>query len=120
MKLHRLRVTNFASLRDLDVEFGPGLNVLYGPNDLGKSTLVEAIRMALLLPNTATASFEPFVEWSGGHDPLVELTFETESQRIWRVRKEYAKRGVSLLQLSKDGQDFEDVERARAVDGKLR
>ena len=28
----------------------PGLNVLYGPNDLGKSTLAAAIRAALLVP----------------------------------------------------------------------
>ncbi len=49
MKLHRLRVTSFAAIADADVEFGPGLNVLYGPNDLGKSTLADAIRLALLL-----------------------------------------------------------------------
>ena len=48
MKLHRLRVTNFAAVKYADIEFGRGLNVLYGPNDLGKSTLVEAIRLALL------------------------------------------------------------------------
>ena len=52
MRLHRLRVWNFGAVRDIDVEFGPGLNVLYGPNDLGKSTLVDAIRLVLLLPHT--------------------------------------------------------------------
>lgn len=119
MKLHRLHVKNFAAVREVDIEFGPGLNVLYGPNDLGKSTLGEAIRLALLLPHSST-SCEPYVEWAGGHDPIVELTFETEPQRIWRVRKEFGKTGSSLLQESRNGQDFDDVERARKVDGKLR
>src|SRR4029077_13911133 len=50
----------------------------------------------------------------------VEMTFETEPQRIWRVRKEFRKGGSSLLQESKNGVDFDDVERARKVDGKLR
>ncbi len=47
MRLHRLRVVDFAAIGNVDIEFGPGLNVLYGPNDLGKSTLVAAIRLAL-------------------------------------------------------------------------
>jgi energy-coupling factor transporter ATP-binding protein EcfA2 len=119
MKLRRLQVMNFAAVRQADIEFGPGLNVLYGPNDLGKSTLVDAIRLALLLPHSST-SCDQYVGWTGGRDPIVELTFEAEAQRIWRVRKEFGKNGSSLLQESKNGRDFDDVERARKVDGKLR
>lgn len=119
MKLHRLRVTNFATVREADVAFGNGLNVLYGPNDLGKSTLVDAMRLVLLLPYTST-SIEQYIAWTGGREPVVELTFETEQHRIWRVRKEFGKGGSALLQESKNGQDFDDVERARKVDGRLR
>jgi len=119
MKLRRLHVMNFAAIRQADIEFGPGLNVLYGPNDLGKSTLVDAIRLALLLPHSST-SCDQYVGWTGGREPIVELTFDTEPQRIWRVRKEFGKNGSSLLQESKNGRDFDDVERARKVDGKLR
>src|SRR4029077_3894561 len=63
---------------------------------------------------------EEYVPWTGGRDPVVEMTFETEPQRIWRVRKEFRKGGAALLQESKNGVDFDDVERARKVDGKLR
>lgn len=119
MKLHRLRVSNFAAVREADIAFGKGLNVLYGPNDLGKSTLVDAIRLVLLLPYTST-SIEQYIAWTGSREPVVELTFETEQHRIWRVRKEFGKGGSALLQESKNGQDFDDVERARKVDGRLR
>ena len=119
MKLQRLRVTNFAGVREADVAFGKGLNILYGPNDLGKSTLVDAIRLVLLLPYTST-SIEQYIAWTGSREPVVELTFETEQHRIWRVRKEFGKGGSALLQESKNGQDFDDVERARKVDGRLR
>lgn len=119
MKLHRLHVQSFAAIRDMEIAFGPGLNVLYGPNDLGKSTLADAIRLALLLPYNSTYC-EEYVPWSNAADPSVDLTFETEEQRIWRVRKQFGKRGSALLQESKDGRDFEDVERARRVDAKLR
>ena len=119
MRLHRLHIENFAAIGKLDVEFGPGLNVLYGPNDLGKSTVVAAIRLGLLLPHAST-NCDQYVGWTGSDDPLVEMTFETEAQRIWRIRKQFGKRGSSLLQESRNGQDFDDVERGRKVDGKLR
>ena len=119
MKIRRLRVTDLAAIREADIELGPGLNVLYGPNDLGKSTLADAIRLALLLPHTST-HIEEYVPWSGGQNPVVELTFESEPQRIWRVRKEFRKGGAATLEESKNGKDFDEVERARKVDGALR
>jgi hypothetical protein len=119
MRLLRLRITSFAAIGNVDVEFGPGLNVLYGPNDLGKSTVVAAIRLGLLLPHTSTHC-DQYIGWTGADDPIVEVTFQTEAQRIWRVRKQFGKGGSSLLQESKNGQDFDDLERGRRVDGTLR
>ncbi len=96
MRIRRLQVNDFAGIREADIEFGPGLNVLYGPNDLGKSTLADAIRLALLLPHTST-HIDEYVPWTGGQSPVVELTFETEPQRIWSVRKEFRKGGTAVL-----------------------
>src|ERR1700692_703161 len=119
MRLRRLTINSFAAIGNVDLEFGPGLNVLYGPNDLGKSTVVAAIRLGLLLPHTSTHC-DQYIGWTGGEDPIVEMTFQTEAQRIWRVRKQFGKGGSSLLQESKNGQDFDDLERGGKVDGKLR
>lgn len=41
----RLRVQNFASLRAINFEVPPGVNVLVGPNGSGKSTLLNAIEL---------------------------------------------------------------------------
>lgn len=81
--------------------------------------MVAAIRLGLLLPHTSTHC-DQYVAWSGSGDPIVEMTFETEAQRIWRIRKQFGKGGSSLLQESRNGKDFDDVERGRKVDGKLR
>ena len=119
MRLHRLRVFNFAAVQEADLAFGPGLNVLHGPNDLGKSTLVDAIRLALLLPYTSSY-IESFIPWAGATEPVVEITFETEAQRIWRIRKEFGKAGSATLSSSRNGRDFEEVERGRRVDATVR
>src|SRR5688572_22753658 len=119
MRLHRLRIVDTAAVREVDVTFGPGLNVLYGPNDLGKSTMADAIRLVLLLPHGSSHS-ESFVPWTGGGDPLIALTFQTDEQRFWRVTKRFGTSGMSLLEESRDGTDFDEIAKSRAVDGKLR
>ena len=46
--LTRLRIKGFKSFADpIDLEFGPGLNVIVGPNGSGKSNISEAIAWAL-------------------------------------------------------------------------
>src|SRR2546423_2026511 len=41
--LTHLRITDFALLDDVEIEFGPGFNVLTGETGAGKSLLVEAV-----------------------------------------------------------------------------
>ena len=120
MRLIRLQVSNFGCVKQGEVAFGPGLNVLFGPNDLGKSSLADAIRMGLLLPHTS-ASHTHFVGWRAADPPRVELVFETEAQRVWRVKKVFdGQRGKALLEFSKTERDFAKECRGRKVDAKIR
>jgi hypothetical protein len=47
MWIERVTARAFGNLRDQVLELGPGLNVIYGPNEAGKTTWHAAIRMAL-------------------------------------------------------------------------
>ncbi len=47
MYLAELTITNFRKLRDAKLKFQPGLNVLVGPNNVGKSAVVDALRTLL-------------------------------------------------------------------------
>jgi DNA repair exonuclease SbcCD ATPase subunit len=118
MKLLSLSVEHFRCVRKSRVEFGGGLNVLHGPNDLGKSTLAAAIRAALLM-QTSSKEAEEFINWYGSGDPYVELVFESEPQRIWRIRKTFGNHPQAFLEESRDGVDFHVEARAREVDGRL-
>lgn len=121
MRLLRVTVDAFQCIEHADVALGPGLNVLYGPNDLGKSSLAAAIRNVLLLPHGSTAH-EQLVSWHSGSAPRVSLTFSLEPQRIWRVTKTFGSgsAGSSYLEFSKDGVSFTADKKGRDVDGELR
>ena len=67
MRLRSLEVEHFRAIQSARLVFGPGLNVVHGPNDLGKSTLTEAIRAVLLIaPGSAEA--RSFATWGATPD----------------------------------------------------
>ena len=47
MYLAELSIFNFRKLRDVRLSFQPGLNVLVGPNNVGKTAVVDALRALL-------------------------------------------------------------------------
>lgn len=127
MRLLSLRVRSFGCVEEARVELGPGVNVLYGPNDLGKSTLAHAIRAALLLPSGHREAQE-LRPWHRDATPEVRLVFEApdepgsgEAPRRWRVRKAFGgKGGRAELEWSNDGESFTLEEKGPGVEAKLR
>ena len=117
MWIRQLEVADCAGVKAASLALQPGLNVLYGPNELGKSTLVKAIRAALLLPASSTAA-ESLRAWNVDRPPCVTLTFEQEAQRIWRIRKRFGKSGSqTYLHFSRDGREFSQDSHGREVEG---
>lgn len=47
LRIDTLRVRRFGHFSDLTLELGPGLHLLYGPNEAGKSTLLAFLRAVL-------------------------------------------------------------------------
>ena len=70
MRLEKLRVRNFRGLSDVTITTDKSLNVIVGPNAIGKTSLLEAIRLtkAILAPR--------YVEETG--QVLVSLTATTQ------------------------------------------
>lgn len=54
MHLARVRVENFRNLLDVSLDLKPGLNVIVGENNVGKTNLLDAIRVALGAASAAT------------------------------------------------------------------
>ncbi|MGH8636394.1 MAG: AAA family ATPase, partial [Burkholderiales bacterium] len=123
MRLLSLEVEHFRAIRSARLQFGRGLNVVYGPNDHGKSTLTEAIRAALLV-TPGTAEGRSFSTWGGaaGQFPNVVLGFESQGA-VWRVEKVFAQGTRARAQLEKStdgGTRYHTHAQGRDVEGKLR
>lgn len=121
MRFVSLSVHDFRAIRRLDLEFGAGINVLYGPNDLGKSTVAAAIRAALLVLPTGTQA-DSYGSWFSGVSPRVELTLVDGEGQWWRVKKTFGSASASSAEMfhSKDGLTFALDCKAREVEERLR
>lgn len=51
MQVTKFGTTQFGGIKGVELEFQPGLNVILGPNESGKSTIVNAICSALFRPS---------------------------------------------------------------------
>ena len=47
MALKKIKIKNFKIFEDFELEFSAGINILVGDNEVGKSTVLEAIHLAL-------------------------------------------------------------------------
>ena len=117
MRITRVRVRDFRVHRDLDLDLAPGLTVIRGPNEAGKTTLQRALEVGLFRRVTASGSeMDNLRSWDAGDDvrPAVQLDFvqeDLEGTRVGSVLKDFrGARGSVRLEL--DGQVTTDPARA--------
>src|SRR4051812_40094146 len=77
MRLHSVTLRQYRVHRDLTVEFDGARTLIGGPNESGKSTLVEAIHRAFFLKAKGeSAQHRAMVSTIHGGHPEVEVEFQ--------------------------------------------
>ena len=117
MKLRKLSVNQFKRFTEPTQlgELGDGLNLVVGPNELGKSTLLDALRAVLFERYSSKA--QPIMALQNdrsGAAPVVELVFEVSGAE-YTLSKRFVKSPHARLQCP-DGTLLE----ADAAENKLR
>ena len=108
MKLRSLAVNQFKKFTSpmrLD-NINDGLNVVVGPNEMGKSTLLDALRAVLFEKHDSKA--RPVKDLQNDRNkagPVVELTFEL-NEGVYRIRKRFIKKPYARLECP-DGRTLE-------------
>ncbi|MEA2674184.1 MAG: hypothetical protein QOI92_1376, partial [Chloroflexota bacterium] len=116
----RLQLKNVRRHADLDLQLAPGLTVVRGPNESGKSTIQRAIELALTRRVTSgSADLDGMRSWNASDDdrPWVRIEFEQEDLdgvRGGTLEKSFrGSRGTVKLEL--DGETITDPARADEV-----
>ena len=114
MRITRLTVRDLRRYRDFDVPLSPGLTIVHGPNEAGKTTIQRAIELILTRKATsAGAEMDALRSWDAADDarPYVSIDFEIDEDENG-VRKgsiEKAFRGAKgTVRLEVDGTTITD------------
>jgi DNA repair exonuclease SbcCD ATPase subunit len=83
VRIRRLQVHDLRRYRELDIDLAPGVTVIRGPNEAGKSTIQRAIELALTRRVTSSAAdLEALRPWDAPVDsdarPRIAIEFEQE------------------------------------------
>ncbi|HEY0443965.1 MAG TPA: AAA family ATPase [Candidatus Limnocylindrales bacterium] len=83
MRIGRLQITDMRRYRDLDISLSPGLTIVRGPNEAGKTTIQRAIELVLTRKCTSSsADLDALRPWDAAEDsrPIIAIDFEQEDE----------------------------------------
>src|SRR6266487_2352404 len=75
MRISRVSLRNYRAYESLDLDLNPGMNVIVGENNVGKSSLMQAVQLVMSLPtgNQLSRDYWPDGSPKGPLSILVEL-----------------------------------------------
>lgn len=98
MFLKSIKLKNFKKFKDKEIKFPADLTVIKGPNEQGKSTLVEGLIAGLFYDPTRSLTPQYLRDCQAYHCPTlyqIELNFELEGQDFL-LQKDFEKKTILL------------------------
>lgn len=110
MIINRLHVRGFGKIEDFDMIFSNGMNVIYGLNESGKSTLIAFIKAVLYglkggraNKDGVEAEVKRYKPWSNG-DYSGYINIELDNGKSYRIDRDFEKGSVKIFD-----QSFNDI-----------
>ena len=114
MRITRLSVRDFRRYREFEVPLAPGLTIVHGPNEAGKTTIQRALELVLTKKVTTNAAeIDSLRSWDAPEDarPVISIDFEIDDDEkgVRRGSVEKAFRGPKgTVRLEMDGEVITD------------
>ena len=115
MKIKNLKINGFGKLKDKEINFQEGINVIYGENEAGKSTILKCITAMFygLSKNKNGGTipeiekYEPWEtdEFSG------KISYELDNNETYEVYREFKKKNPKIF-----NKNLEDISKEFNVD----
>ena len=83
MRITKLTLRDFRRYRTLEVPLAPGLTIVHGPNEAGKTTIQRALELVLTRKVTSGGlEMDGFRSWDAGEEarPAISIEFEVDDE----------------------------------------
>lgn len=96
MQISHIILKDFGRFGDFSCDFSPGLNLIKGPNEAGKSTLAEAVTVVLFMdPASEGDKIPKAVRWEDDHSPVIEAVLDVDGSSF-KLTKDFGQ-GVAEI-----------------------
>lgn len=122
MQIISIQLQNIKSHRDTELSFSPGINVLSGPNGIGKSTIFEAIGYALFGVDAQSfvGNVERFIS-IGAKKGAIAVVFRPANDELFRVSRTVGTPSKWLLAKEQGGVfEVEEHKDGKETEGRLK
>ena len=108
MQLKRVKLKNWKNIKKAEIDFSSGINIISGRNEIGKSTIIEALEYAFLQPaNTKSRDSISISPWGTSLKGEVKVYFVTEQGKTYSLYKSFPGGNSSLAVIGGSGREIE-------------
>lgn len=101
MKIESIRLRNFRGVKDQNVDFAAGITIIEGPNEAGKTSLTEALRLIRdVKANSRSREIRSVQPVGSDEGPIVELSLTTGPYHATYTKQWLKGPGKTELRLS--------------------
>ena len=115
MEIQEIKVNAYGKLKDKNVSFDKGLNIVYGKNESGKSTLLHFIVNSLYgisknKKGKEYSDFEQYEPWQG-EEFSGKLSYSLDNGKKYEVYRDFRKKNPKIF-----NEDMEDISKEFTID----
>ena len=101
MLIEKLQINNFGKLKNRNIELNNGINVIYGENESGKTTLLKFITSMFYGVNKnkngkRISDFEKYTPWEEG-EFSGKIKYKLDNEEEYEVYRNFAKKNPQVL-----------------------
>lgn len=100
MKINNLKINGFGNIKNKEIELKNGINIIYGKNEAGKSTLLKFIYCTLYGASRnkngkEISDYEKYMPWDAG-EYSGKMEYELDNKETYEVFREFGKKNPKI------------------------
>ena len=115
MKIKKIKINAYGKLKDKEINFGDYINIIYGTNESGKSTILNYIKNSFYgisknKNGKEISDFERYTPWLG-EEFSGKLEYELETKEKFEIFRDFKKKNPQIL-----NERMEDISKQFNID----
>lgn len=106
MKINKIKINSYGKLKEKEIQLHDGINIVYGENESGKSTLLKFIVNSFYgisknKKGKEYSDFDRYLPWTG-EEFSGKIEYELNNKERYEVYRDFKKKNPQIFNSSKE------------------